>query len=110
MVEFIILFFPTFISLNLINKRNNLEYKELLLKYPVNNLMINVLSFLILYLLKGRIVILFGQVADNVGFAIKYILLASFISCLIPYVEDFLKKNINIKIKIRRLQKNEESN
>jgi len=105
MVEFIALFFPTFMTLEIIKKRKKLEFKELIFKYPLYNLAVNGIAFLILYLIKGRILILFSQSIDSVGFAIKYFILALVVATFIPFMEEYCKKNVKFKIRIRRDKK-----
>jgi len=102
MLELILLFFPTFVSLVIEKKRKNIDYKELLFLYPVYNIVINVFTFMIYFLVKGRELILFSQNVDSVGFSYRFLVVASVISICIPYLKEFILKNFLVEIEIRR--------
>ena len=110
MISFIVLFFPTFISLYIINKKNNKDYKEVCLLYPIYNVFINSVAMLITYIFKrGQII----YILDNfniLNFCLKYLIVAMFVALLAPCILEFIKKNLMVKIEIRRdNKKNEKS-
>lgn len=102
MLEFILLFFPTFISLNILKNRENKDYKELLFLYPIYNIIINIPIFSILFLINRNEVFLFSQTVDSIGFCFKFLALASVVAVCIPYLKEFIKKNLVIEVEIRK--------
>lgn len=108
MLGVIVVLFPTFITLNILKRRNQKDYKELLFEYPVYNIIINLITMMIVYLYKRNQII---SVIDNfniMNFCIKYLVIAVIIAIIIPYVKELITKNINYKIEIRRDKKKNE--
>ena len=68
MKEFILLFFPTFISLYIICKRENKNYKDTLFLYPIYNVVINIISFITLFCAKDYQIIYFSDNVNRVDF------------------------------------------
>ena len=106
MKEFILLFFPTVISLYIIRTRENKNYKDVLFLYPIYNIVINVVSFATLYFIKNRQIIYFSDNINRVDFCFKFLILSSIVALIIPYVKEFLLNNIQIEIEtiIRKKQ------
>ena len=111
MMEFLILFLPTFISLYVLKNRMEISFKEVLIMYPLYNIIINGIVMFIVCIFKRGQIIYINENFNIMNFCIKYLLLSIIISLIIPYCIEFIKKNINIKIEIRRdKKKNEKSN
>ena len=109
MIGIIIVLFPAFITLNILKKRTQKDYKDLLFEYPVYNIIINLVTMFLVYVYKRNQII---SIIDNfniMNFCLKYLLLAVIIAILIPYVKELIIKNINFKIEIRRDKKKNET-
>lgn len=102
MQSIICLFFPTFISISIIKRRNKQNNKEILFKYPIYNIFINLIAFLITSFYLKNNTVLFSEIFNNLSFCIKYLCLTIFISLFLPYIIEFLKKNINFKLEIKK--------
>ena len=101
MFSLICLFFPTFISLSIIKKRKSYSYSELIFKYPVYNVIINFALFIVIRIyIKGDIIT--NSIFNNLNFCIKYLLLSVIISLSLPYIIEFICKNIEFKIEVRK--------
>lgn len=98
MFELISLFFPTFISLNIIKKRKKIDYKNLLIKYPLYNIFINIVVCLIIVIYKKTNYTLINENFNIIEFNLKYIFLALIVAFIAPYIQEFLQKNINFKL------------
>ena len=77
MLQFVLIFFPTFISLYIIMNRENKSYKDLVVLYPIYNIVINILSFGILFYIKEKQMISFSDNANSVGFCFRFLILSS---------------------------------
>ena len=109
MITLITLFFPTFLSLNILKRWKNKETKELLFLYPIYNLFINLFVLIcICFHHKGEI-LSFNETFKILNFNIKYIILAIIFAIIIPYLFEYLSKNCHVIIEIRR-EKNEKKN
>ncbi len=108
MSGFICLFFPSFITLNIIKNRNHLSYKDLIIKYPLYNLIINLIVFVIIVLFKNEDYVVISENFNMMMFNIRYILLASIIAIIIPYIKEFLFKNIKVKLLFLKGKENNE--
>ena len=107
MFAVISLFFPTFISLYIIKKREKKSYKDLMFYYPIYNVIINFIVFLIYMIWKKTELIMISEHFLIMQFNLKYMLIASIIAAIIPYVREFVVKNISFKLEIRKDMKNE---
>jgi len=102
MISFIILFFPTFITLFIENKRNKLTKEDILFKYPIYNLTINFICLLITYIYKYEELIIIHDNFNILNFCVKYSIIAIILSILLPFIKEFIIKNFNIEVEIRR--------
>ena len=102
------IFFPSFISLCIIKNRENKNYKDLLFLYPIYNVFVNIISLVILFLAENRRIIYLSDNSNRIDFCFKYLILSSIVALIIPFVKDFLIKNIKLEIEaIVRKRKNE---
>jgi len=108
MLAAIILLFPTFITLNILKRRTQKNYKDLLFDYPIYNIIINLITMIIVYLYKRNQIINVIENFNVMNFCIKYLVIAVIIAIIIPYVKELIIKNINLKIEIRRDKKKNE--
>lgn len=108
MIEFILLFFPTIISLEIIKNRTTKSNKELLMQYPVYNIIINFLTMIIVCIYKNDEIVKITEHFDVMKFSMKYLLLATIIAVIIPYIQEFITKNIRCTLEIRRTKNTNE--
>lgn len=107
MFAVISLFFPTFIALAIIKKRDNKSYLDLMFYYPIYNVIINTVVFLIYALKKRGELLLITNHFTILQFNLKYIIVALVVAVIFPYIKEFIEKNIRIKLEIRKDRKNE---
>ena len=101
MVNIICLFFPTFISIYILNNKKRRNRSELLIIYPIYNIFVNLISFIVSSLyIKDQINIVTSF--NNLNFVIKYLLLSCFWALLMPSILEFLKKNISVSSLIKK--------
>ena len=94
MLEFICLFFPTMISLDINDK---IKTNKLIKNYCINNLIINLICFVILELLNGFTYKIFDNTVFSLLFSIKYIIAASTTALVIKYIEKRVKFEVKVE-------------
>lgn len=101
MVRFIVLLFPSFISLGLFNslyKRNISILKTISLYCSFATLNLLLMSF-ILYIRKQSLIII-DENMNNIGFLFKYLILTTLFSIILPVIfYTYIKFQIKISIK-----------
>lgn len=102
------LLIPSLISISIINRRNKLTTKELLLKYPFYLVLINLIALTAIYFVNGRVSIDLEYSFKMLGFCVKYLGLSIVIAHVIPYVVEFIRMNISINIDFRKKDKKNE--
>ena len=96
MAYLICLFFPTFISLRKIIKKND-NILNIIIKYTNLNIVINFFSFLIVWLFTNSNSVINNSIM-TIPFFIKYLLISSMFALFLPNIYNFLKNNFKIKI------------
>lgn len=110
MINIILFFFPAAISLIVKEKYfkeklNNKEYALLYIKY---NVLINLISFGILTLYSFGNFVSISYSLDTLSFVFKYLVMTFILSLVVPVLDEYFKKNIDIKLEIRKIEvKNE---
>lgn len=104
MIEFICLFFPTFISLSVLDRIEKKKEKiERINCYAIYNIMINTIALLIVaYFIDFEIIM--PKDVFTVVFSIKYLVMASIISFVLPYAINYVKKNFKIQFKRKKIK------
>lgn len=105
MFEFLSIFFPSFLSLQIVKNREKINIKDLLLMYPVYCVVNNIIAFSLLIIIKNKIWI---DSFTNFSFTLKFMILASFISIITPFIKEIFSHNFIFKIHIKDL-KNEKN-
>lgn len=104
MIEFLVFFFPAFISLGIVYKSN--EHKkniqEFLINYAVYTTVINFITLLIIYMYKHNEIIILDASAFTVSFAFKYMVASVFIAMILPTLDKTIRQIINIKIEVKK--------
>lgn len=99
MIEFICLFFPTFISLSVLERiEKPKENIKRLNNYAIYNILINLIGLLTVSYLNGFEVKMVDSLY-TILFSIKYLLLTSIIAFILPYAINYIKNNFKIKFK-----------
>ena len=102
MFEFICLFLPTFISIfsyeSLTDKK--LDLKKSIIFYSLFNILINATLWGIIYLFFNRVEVIF-----TLAFSIKYLLLSSIVSIIMPILIVAFENNFSLRIRVKN-QKN----
>jgi len=101
LLEFICLFFPAFISI-LVESKKGLEVKKLALLYFLYNSIINFISILITIIYKKGIVSNVSENFDVFIFCLRYLGISIVIAFVLPYLFEFITKNISCKIEIKK--------
>lgn len=102
-MSILLLFFPGFITLNIRSKRTKKEYKDILKSYPLYTIFINFISLIIVYLYNNRnINYNLNECFNSISFALKYLMLSSIIAFFLPYIIEYITKNFNISMEIRK--------
>ena len=102
------LLIPSLLSIAIINRRNKLTTKELVLKYPFYVILINIISLVGLYFINKRVSINLVESFKMLGFTAKYLILSTALAYVIPYVVEFIKININISLDFKKKDKKNE--
>lgn len=102
MFEFICLFLPAFISIfsyeSLTDKK--LDLKKSIIFYSLFNILINATLWGIIYLFFNRVEVIF-----TLAFSIKYLLLSSIVSIIMPILIVAFENNFSLRIRVKN-QKN----
>ena len=106
MIKLIVLFFPTFITLNILRIRTGKKISELAFNYPIYNIIINTIALLIVYIYNKGEVLDINECFNSLKFSLKYLSITILMAIIIPYLYEFLKKNCNVLLEIKR-EKNE---
>ncbi len=106
MIALITIFFPTFLSLIILKKWKNKNYKELIFLYPIYNLFINLLVLICICVHHKGEILSFNENFNILNFNLKYMILAIIFAIIIPILFEYLNKNCQIVIEIKR-DKNE---
>lgn len=101
MLEFICLFFPAFISI-LIEYNKKIEVKKLVLLYFLYNSFINLISIVITIIYKKGVVSNISENFDVFNFCLRYLGISIIIAFVLPYLFEFIVKNFNCKIEIKK--------
>ncbi|MBQ8535247.1 MAG: hypothetical protein IJ463_06140 [Bacilli bacterium] len=85
--------------------------KDLLLTYIKYVLFINLFVFAVIYFYyKGELLSLSDSL-ESISFVFKYMLLSIIVSIIVPIGDEYLKKNVHIKLNLKtREKKNEKKN
>lgn len=104
MIEFLVFFFPSFISLGIVYKSN--DYKkstqEFLINYAIYTTVINFVSLLIIYAYRYGEIITLDNSTFTVSFAFKYMMVSMFIAIMLPVLDKTIRKIIDIKIEVKK--------
>lgn len=104
MMEFVCLFFPTFISLSVLEKiEKKKENIEIISRYAIYNIMINLIGLLITAYLNNFEVLMVENLFTIV-FSIKYLALTSVIAFILPHAINYIKHNFKIKFKREKIK------
>ena len=101
-------FFPSLLSIAIINRRNKLTTKELVLKYPFYVILINLISLVGIYFINKRVSINLVESFKMLGFTAKYLILSTALAYIIPYIVEFVRSNITIGIEFKKKDKKNE--
>lgn len=108
-MKLIALFFPAIISVCIYCKRQSIALEcrlNLLVRYMIYIMIISLCScFSIVYVLKKTPVMAELEIFE---FFTKYMLIALIFSCIIPYLEEILKKYISVKFHVEYNSKKDE--
>lgn len=100
MIEFICLFFPAFISLSVLERINKKkEIIERINRYAIYNILINTLVLLIVAYLTNFQKLSLDSNTFSTVFSLKYLVIASIIGLILPYMFNYVRKNFKIEIK-----------
>ena len=110
----ICLFFPSMISLAINNEKKKLEIRQLIEKYCIYNIVINIIVLFTVNYMHRPEVLYIDCSLFTVSFTLKYLAMASIIACIVPGFEKVIRKiwkdikeycKKNIKIKVTRKRK-----
>lgn len=104
MIEIICLFFPAFISLSVLEKiEKKNEIIEIISRYAIYNIMINLTGLLITAYLNNFEVLMVENLFTIV-FSIKYLVLTSMVAFILPHAINYIKNNFKIKFKREKIK------
>lgn len=85
--------------------------KDLLLTYIKYVLFINLLVFAVIYFYYNGELLDLTSCLESISFVFKYMLLSIIVSIIVPIGDEYIKKNVHIKLNIKtREKKNEKKN
>ena len=100
MTYLICLFFPSFICLKSFIKKSDEKF-DIFIKYIYINIIVNFLAFVVVFIYSRS-----NSIIDNnimtIPFFIKYLLVSSVISFMMPKLYVFFKKDFSIKVEIKK--------
>ena len=102
------LLIPSLISILIINRREKLTTKDLVLKYPFYLMINNLITLVVVYIYSKRAPINIVESFNMLGFTVKYLLISTAISYVIPYIVEFIRKNLTINLDYRKKGKKHE--
>lgn len=103
-MSFIALFLPACISMVIRHKRSKKEgwhMPEALLEYGIL-VLINVFLSTVIIVYGLRISEVNMEAFLSFPFFTKYLFISIFLACILPYVEEFIRKYINISFEVKR--------
>ena len=103
MFQFICLFFPTLISLGILERNKGLENNlySFIMNYGIYNLIINFIMLFIVCVYTGFETKLINDELFSTSFCLKYIIIIStVIAVLIPYVYLLMRKNMIVEVEV----------
>lgn len=93
--------FPAFISV-LICSRKEKDNKKLFLSYFLFSILINISSIFSIILYKRDTNIIIEQNFSYFQFCAKYLLISLVFAVIIPYIVEFVSKNLKISVEIKK--------
>lgn len=102
MFQFICLFFPTLISLGILERNKVLENNlySFIMNYGIYNLIINFIMLFIVCVYTGFETKLINDELFSASFCLKYIIISTVIAVLIPYVYLLMRKNMIVEVEV----------
>ena len=98
---FICTLFPAFISVSILAKKEN-DNKKLFLSYFLYNILINISSILSIITYKKDPSLMIDLNFSYFQFCARYLLISMVFAIVIPYIVEFISKNIKLSVEIKK--------
>ena len=108
MFKFICIFFPTFLSINVLREKNSIQdIYDGIIKYCIYNSIISTIMLLIVHIYVGFTPKIITNDFFTVSFCFKYLIISLFLSYILPNIYIYIKKNEIIKIEVKDYDENQ---
>lgn len=103
MVALLLFLFPAGISLKVKDDYFNeeLKNKDYIFLYMKYTSLINALMFVILFLYSRGVDVSMAASFDDLGFVFKYLVLSVIVAMIVPVIDEYLNKCIDLKINFK---------
>lgn len=110
MINLILFLFPAGLSLKIKDDlfKEKLSIKDYILTYVKYALFINLIVFTVLYFYSIGTVASISYALDNIDFIFKYLIIAVVLSIIIPFVDEYIKKNVSLKVNFKQVGKKDD--
>lgn len=107
MFKFICIFFPTFLSINVLREKNNIkDIYDGIIKYCIYNSIISTIMLLIVHIYVGFTPKIITNDLFTVSFCFKYLAISLLLSYILPNIYIYIKENEIIKIEVKDYDEN----
>ena len=103
MVALLLFLFPAGISLKVKDDyfKEELKNKDYIFLYMKYTSLINTLMFIVLFLYSRGVDVSMDASFDDLGFVFKYLVLSVIVAFIVPIIDEYLNKCINLKINFK---------
>ncbi len=107
MINLILFLFPAGFAVKIKDDlfKEKLNIKDYVLMYFKYALVINFVAFTVLYFYTLGTTSSISYALDNISFIFKYLALATILSIIIPFVDEYIKKNVQLKVNFKQVSK-----
>ena len=111
-IDILLFMFPAGLSLKIREEffAEEKQIKNIILVYMKYNLIVNLLMFTILYFYSSGESINILYSLESISFIFKYLLLSFIIAIVVPIVDEYIKKYIQVNFKFKVIEKIEKKN
>lgn len=105
MIGLLLFLFPAGFSLKIKDDffKEDMKIKDYVLTFFKYAVIINLIMFVILFLYNGNKTFMLSVSLDEIGFILKYMIISFVISLVVPFVDEYLRKFIDLKISIKKI-------
>ena len=106
MINILLFLLPAGLSLKIKDDffKEDMDAKDYILTLIKYTLIINFLMFTLLFLYSKGADVSLSISLDNISFIFKYMALSTILAILVPISDEFLKKNISLKINLKKIE------